>query len=166
MNRITKKWNLSVLDCCFSELALLKSNSACWSRTKWTSSSYHWKLTCSRHDIVEKLLNYPRSIALEASTLTIVPPMQFTQNEIWVSINRITINEKSNTNNLPVSGQAKGYKIGICCFSSKYAALRRKSKDWLARNRNNVLSGATCLPTDCCFSELTYFNVTFLLFFS
>ena len=28
-------------DCCFSELALLKSNSACWSRTKRTSSSSH-----------------------------------------------------------------------------------------------------------------------------
>jgi hypothetical protein len=43
---------------CFSELALLKSNSACWSRTKWTSSSSHWKLTCSHHDIAEKLLNW------------------------------------------------------------------------------------------------------------
>jgi len=32
---------------------LLKSNSACWSRTKRTSSSSHWKLTCSRHDIAE-----------------------------------------------------------------------------------------------------------------
>jgi hypothetical protein len=31
------------------------------------------------------------------------------------------------------SGQTKDYKIGICCFSSKHAALRRKSKDWLAR---------------------------------
>ena len=29
----------------------------------------------------------------------------------------------------PQSGQTKGYKIGICCFSAKYAALRRKSKD-------------------------------------
>jgi hypothetical protein len=38
----------------------------------------------------------------------------------------------------PWSGQAKDYKIGICCFSSKYAALRRKSKDWLALNRDNV----------------------------
>jgi len=26
----------------------------------------------------------------------------------------------------------------ICCFSDKHAALRRKSKDWLARNQNNV----------------------------
>ena len=36
------------------------------------------------------------------------------------------------------SGQTKVYKIGICCFSARYAALRRKSKDWLAWNRDNV----------------------------
>jgi hypothetical protein len=30
------------------------------------------------------------------------------------------------------------YKIGICCFSAKNAALRSKNKDWLARNQNNV----------------------------
>jgi hypothetical protein len=29
----------------------------------------------------------------------------------------------------PWSGQTKDYKIGICCFSAKHAALRRKSKD-------------------------------------
>jgi hypothetical protein len=38
----------------------------------------------------------------------------------------------------PRSGQAKDHKIGMCCFSAKHAALRRKSKDWLARNQNNV----------------------------
>jgi hypothetical protein len=38
----------------------------------------------------------------------------------------------------PRSGQTKDYQIGICCFSSKHAALRRKIKDWLARNQNNV----------------------------
>ena len=27
------------------------------------------------------------------------------------------------------SGQTKDYKIGMCCFSAKHAALRRKSKD-------------------------------------
>ena len=37
-----------------------------------------------------------------------------------------------------LSGQTKNYEIGICCFSAKHAALRRKSKDWLARNQNNV----------------------------
>ena len=36
------------------------------------------------------------------------------------------------------SGQTKEYKIGICCFSAMHAALRRKSKDWLARNQYNV----------------------------
>ena len=38
----------------------------------------------------------------------------------------------------PWSGQTKDYKIGICCFSAKHAALRRKSKDWLAQNQDNV----------------------------
>ena len=36
------------------------------------------------------------------------------------------------------SGQTKDYKIGICFFSAKHAALRRKSKDWLAQNQNNM----------------------------
>ena len=35
-------------------------------------------------------------------------------------------------------GEAKDYKIGICCLSAKHAALRRKSEDWLVRNQNNV----------------------------
>jgi hypothetical protein len=35
-------------------------------------------------------------------------------------------------------GQAKDYKLGICCFSAKHAALRRKSKNWLALNQDNV----------------------------
>ena len=35
-------------------------------------------------------------------------------------------------------GQTKDYKIGICCISATHAALRRNSKDWLARNQNNV----------------------------
>jgi hypothetical protein len=38
----------------------------------------------------------------------------------------------------PRTGQTKDYEIGICCFSAKHAALRRKSKDWLARNQDNV----------------------------
>jgi hypothetical protein len=38
----------------------------------------------------------------------------------------------------PQSGQTKDYKIGICCFSTKHTALRSRSKDWLARNQNNV----------------------------
>jgi hypothetical protein len=34
------------------------------------------------------------------------------------------------------SGQTKDYKIGICYFSAKQAALRRKSKDWLTLNQD------------------------------
>jgi hypothetical protein len=38
----------------------------------------------------------------------------------------------------PWSGQTKDYKIGICYFSAKHSALRRKNKDWLAQIQNNV----------------------------
>ena len=34
------------------------------------------------------------------------------------------------------SGQTKDYEIGICCFSSKHTAFRRKS--WLSGSQNNV----------------------------
>ena len=38
----------------------------------------------------------------------------------------------------PRLGQTKDYKIGICCLSAKQSALRRKRKDWLIRNQDNV----------------------------
>jgi len=38
----------------------------------------------------------------------------------------------------PRSGQTKDYKIDICCFFAKHAALKRKSKDWLSQNQDNV----------------------------
>jgi hypothetical protein len=36
------------------------------------------------------------------------------------------------------SSQTKDYKIFICCFSARNAELRRKNKDWLVRNQDNV----------------------------
>ena len=36
------------------------------------------------------------------------------------------------------SGQTMDYNIGVCCFSANHAALRRKSKDWLAQNQDDV----------------------------
>jgi hypothetical protein len=36
------------------------------------------------------------------------------------------------------SGQTKDYNIGICCFSIKHPTLRRRSKDWLTSNQDNV----------------------------
>jgi hypothetical protein len=34
--------------------------------------------------------------------------------------------------------RVKPNEIGVCCFCTKHAALRRKSKDWLAWNQDNV----------------------------
>jgi len=39
----------------------------------------------------------------------------------------------------PRSAQTKDHKIGICCFSTKHAALKsKKAKTRLARNQDNV----------------------------
>ena len=38
----------------------------------------------------------------------------------------------------PRSGQIKDYKIGIYCYSAKDAALKRKDKDWLVRDNDNL----------------------------
>ena len=73
---------------------------------------------------------------LEASTLTITPLMRFNRIDgVMVSVLASSAVERGFE---PRSGQTKDYKIGICCFSAKHAALRSKSKDWLARNQNNV----------------------------
>ena len=51
----------------------------------------------------------------------------------------------------PRSGQSKDYKIGICCFSAKRAALRSNRKDCLARIQNNVSEWG-----DMCISRLLF----------
>jgi hypothetical protein len=55
----------------------------------------------------------------------------------------------------PRLGQTKNYKIGICCFSAKHTVLRRKSKDWLARNQDNVSEWGNMSIHGLFFSELT-----------
>ena len=54
----------------------------------------------------------------------------------------------------PRSGQTKDYKLGICCFSAKHAALTGEiaKTGWLGISIM-CPSGATCLSADCCFSE-------------
>jgi len=55
----------------------------------------------------------------------------------------------------PVVGQTKDYKIGICYFSAKHKALRSKNQRLVGSGiRIMCPSGLTCLPTNCCFSEL------------
>jgi hypothetical protein len=68
----------------------------------------------------------PRSTTLKASTLTITPPMRF-----YMITFELCVNDHNNID-------SKDYEIGICCFSAKLTALRRKSKDCLTRNQNNV----------------------------
>ena len=55
----------------------------------------------------------------------------------------------------PWLAQIKYYEIGICNFSTKHPTLRSwiKKTDWL-RIRIVFLSGATCLPADCCFTSV------------
>jgi hypothetical protein len=36
------------------------------------------------------------------------------------------------------SGHTKDYEIGMYCFSAKHTALRKKSKDCLIRNQDNI----------------------------
>ena len=47
----------------------------------------------------------------------------------------------------PRSGQIKDYQMGICYFSTKRAALRRKKYGWLGTNLI-FPSGATCIFAD------------------
>ena len=63
------------------------------------------------------------------------------------------------------SEQTRDYKMSICWLLAKNAALRWKSKDWLARNQNIVSEWrATCLPADCCFSELAVTSADYYMF--
>ena len=51
---------------------------------------------------------------------------------------RVLVSSAVNRGFDPQSGQTKDYKLGICCSFAKHAALKRKSKDWWARNQNNM----------------------------
>ena len=59
----------------------------------------------------------------------------------------------------PGSGQSKDYNIDLCFFSAEYIASKREraKTGWL---RIGIMcpSGATCLFTDCCFSELALYK--------
>ena len=60
----------------------------------------------------------------------------------------------------PLSGQAKDYKIGICCFSAKHAALREKSTGWLARKQICVRVGRHVYSQTVVSVSLHYKNKT------
>jgi len=45
--------DMSIRELLLQCASTIKIQLRCWSSTKWASSSSHWKLTCSRHDIAE-----------------------------------------------------------------------------------------------------------------
>ena len=53
----------------------------------------------------------------------------------WVSVLALSVVDRGFKSWL---GQTKDYNIGICYFSVKHTALRKKSKDWLTQNQDNV----------------------------
>jgi hypothetical protein len=59
------------------------------------------------------------------------------------------------------SCQTKEYKSGICCFSAKNAALRRRSNDWLTRNQNNVSEWSDISTQWLLLAHLAKGNVSF-----
>ena len=54
----------------------------------------------------------------------------------------------------PRSVESKDFKISICCFSAKHAALRKIAKIGQLGIRIMCPNGATWLPADWCFSAL------------
>ena len=62
----------------------------------------------------------------------------YLNNHIGSVMGRVLVSRTVDRGFDPRVGQAKDYKIGICCFSAEHAALRKKSKNWLPRNQNNV----------------------------
>jgi hypothetical protein len=60
----------------------------------------------------------------------------------------------------PWLGETNDYKIGIYCFSAKYAALRRKNKTGWLGIRIMCPSGATCLSEDCCFISADLISIS------
>jgi hypothetical protein len=69
---------------------------------------------------------------------TIILTLQFQHNSVGGIMVSVLVSSAVDRGLESRLSQTKDYKIGICCFSTKYAALRRKSKDWLARNQANV----------------------------
>ena len=53
-----------------------------------------------------------------------------------------------------LSGKTKDFKISICCFSAKHAALGERAKTGRLGIRIMCPNTATFLTADCCFNEL------------
>jgi GH43 family beta-xylosidase len=79
----------------------------------------------------------PLSTTLKASMLTITHLMRFILQLVQL-LKIHTVHVLQFVRFEPRSGQTIDYKTGICCFSAKHTALRKKCKDWLTWNQDNV----------------------------
>jgi len=90
-------------------------------------------------DLVDNLINeHPDLKEVNKQTLIIFGDKINTLFSIINRIGGIMVSVPASSAVEPWSGQTKDYKIGICSFSAKHEDLRRKSKDWLAWNQDNV----------------------------
>jgi hypothetical protein len=74
--------------------------------------------------------------------------IQYNRNRIGGVIVSVLFSSAVDRGFEPRWGQTKAYKIGICCFSAKDTAIRRKYKYWLTLNQNNV--------SKCTWSDMSY----------
>ena len=108
-------------------------------------SSFIWKLTKVRFYCVYMCLLYNRHLPILCISWSqwYVSPFHPLNKRYYIgSIGGLMVSVLTSSavdpGFEPRSDQTKDYKIDICCFSAKHASLRRKSKDWLARNQDNV----------------------------
>jgi hypothetical protein len=115
--------------------SLLLQNTANYHKYEW----HYWGYKHGQYNrrVNEGRLNMHKSWSTIKSSTLIVYYI-FTFNRISGIVFRVLVSCAVDRGFESHSGQTKDYKIGICCFSTKHIALRRKSKDWLARNQNNV----------------------------
>ena len=77
-------------------------------------------------DIFPKIKGHNPSI--DMSTPTTTPPMWFTVHHNRICGVMVSVLASSAVDRR-FQPKTKDYKIGICCFSTKHAALRRRNKD-------------------------------------
>jgi hypothetical protein len=88
-NNVSGWSNMSTRGLLFQWASTIKTNSACWSSTKRTSSSSHWKLTCSRHDIAENCWIGVKQQSLTHSSVRDICVLCFvTLLTIWTLVNK------------------------------------------------------------------------------
>jgi hypothetical protein len=88
------------------------------------------------HIVSHRSTNWAKEDLLLHEPTTIIITLDKRSNKHLSVIFKVIVLASSAVNHEfePLSGQNKNYTNGICCFSAKHVALRRKSKDWLAQN--------------------------------